>query len=464
MGCNGSLLKWRVKFLDEMVDKRAIKLLPTQILVLGFASMILIGALLLTLPVASSTGKSMGFLNALFEATSAVCVTGLVVVETADDLSIFGQLVIITLIQMGGLGFMTMATMVFLLMGKRITLRERLIMQEALNEFKLEGVVRLTRSIIGITFLIEGIGALILAMRFVPAYGWSKGLYFSAFHAISAFCNAGFDLMGEYRSLMGFTDDFIVNLTIMGLIVCGGLGFSVLLDIYRNRHFRKWSLHTKLVVSVTAALIAVGALFFFIVEFNNPATLGSQNWKGRILGALFQSVTARTAGFYTIDQASLTDASKFMTTILMFIGASPAGTGGGVKTTTASVILLAVLSVIRGKRDVEVFGRRISYTIINRALAIAAITFTLLVGITMVLSLLEPYTLVDVLFETASALGTVGLATFDNSDLNDISKIFIIMSMFAGRVGPLTLTLAFAKRMAGDKGNVKYPEGKVMVG
>ncbi|MCM8899621.1 TrkH family potassium uptake protein [Caldicoprobacter algeriensis] len=444
--------------------KRTIRLLPTQVLVLGFASMIIVGALLLTLPVASSTGESIGFLNALFEATSAVCVTGLVVVDTGDDLSLFGQLVIITLIQMGGLGFMTMATMVFLLLGKRITLRERLVIQEALNEFKLQGVVRLTRNIIGITFLIEGIGALILALRFVPMYGWGEGLYFSVFHAISAFCNAGFDLMGGYRSFTDFTDDFIVNFTIMGLIVCGGLGFSVLLDIYRNRHFRKWSLHTKLVVCVTAALITMGALFFFIVEFNNPATLGSQNWRGKILGALFQSVTPRTAGFNTIDQASLTNASKFMTIILMFIGASPAGTGGGIKTTTASVILLAVLSVIKGRRDVEVFGRRISYAIVNRALAIAVISFILLVSVSMVLSLLEPYPLVDVLFETASALGTVGLATFNNSNLSDISKIFIIMTMFAGRVGPLTLTLAFAKRMASDTGNVKYPEGKVMVG
>ena len=450
--------------MSENMAKRTIRLLPTQVLVLGFASMIIMGALLLTLPVASSTGESIGFLNALFEATSAVCVTGLVVVDTGDDLSLFGQLVIITLIQMGGLGFMTMATMVFLLLGKRITLRERLVIQEALNEFKLQGVVRLTRNIIGITFLIEGIGALILALRFVPMYGWGKGLYFSVFHAISAFCNAGFDLMGGYRSFTDFTDDFIVNFTIMGLIVCGGLGFSVLLDIYRNRHFRKWSLHTKLVVCVTAALITMGALFFFIVEFNNPATLGSQNWRGKILGALFQSVTSRTAGFSTIDQASLTNASKFMTIILMFIGASPAGTGGGIKTTTASVILLAVLSVIKGRRDVEVFGRRISYAIVNRALAIAVISFILLVSVSMVLSLLEPYPLVDVLFETASALGTVGLATFNNSDLSDISKIFIIMTMFAGRVGPLTLTLAFAKRMASDTGNVKYPEGKVMVG
>ncbi|WP_092281882.1 TrkH family potassium uptake protein [Caldicoprobacter faecalis] len=447
-----------------MMGKRTIRLLPAQILVLGFASIIIIGALLLTLPIASSTGKSIGFLNALFEATSAVCVTGLVVVDTGTDLSLFGQIVIITLIQMGGLGFMTMATMVFLLLGKRITLRERLVIQEALNEFKLQGVVRLTKSIIGITFLIEGIGASILALRFVPMYGWAKGLYFSIFHAISAFCNAGFDVMGEYRSFMDFTDDFIVNFAIMGLIICGGLGFSVLLDIYRNRHFRKWSLHTKLVVCITAGLIVLGALFFFVVEFNNPATLGSQNWRGKILGALFQSVTPRTAGFNTIDQAALTNASKFMTIILMFIGASPAGTGGGIKTTTAGVLLLAVLSVIKGRHDVEVFGRRISYAIVNRALAITVISFALLISVSMVLSILEPYPLVDVLFETASALGTVGLATFNNGDLKDLSKILIIITMFAGRVGPLTLTLAFAKRLSNNKDTLKYPEGKVMVG
>lgn len=359
---------------------------------------------------------------------------------------------------------MTMATMVFLLLGKRITLRERLVIQEALNEFKLQGVVRLTQNIVCMTFLIEGIGALILALRFVPKYGWAKGLYFSVFHAISAFCNAGFDLMGGYRNFMEFTDDVVVNLAMIGLIICGGLGFSVLLDIYRNRHVKRWSLHTKVVVAVTAFLIAAGALFFFIVEFNNPATLGGQNWRGKVLGALFQSVTARTAGFCTIDQGALTDASKFMTAILMFIGASPAGTGGGIKTTTFSVVLLTVLSVIRGRRDVEVFGRRISYAIVNRALAITVISFIMLICITMVLSLLEPYGFADVLFETASALGTVGLATFNNDDLSSVSKIFVIATMFAGRIGPLTLTLAFAKRMTGDTGNVKYPEGKIMVG
>ncbi len=448
----------------QLMRSAKFRLSPTQVLVMGFASVIIIGALLLSLPVASNTGGSIGFLNALFEATSAVCVTGLVVVDTGTTLSLFGQIVIITLIQIGGLGFMTMATMVFLLLGKRITLRERLIIQEALNEFSLQGVVRLTRNIIWVTFLIEGTGALILAIRFIPMYGWLKGLYYSIFHAISAFCNAGFDLIGNYRSFTGFTDDIIINFTLMGLIVLGGLGFSVMLDIYRHRSFKRWSLHTKLVVCITAGLILLGAVFFFIVEFHNPRTLSGQNPMGKILGAIFQSVTSRTAGFNTIDIAGLSDASKFMTIILMFIGASPASTGGGIKTTTASIILLSVVSVIRGREDAEVFHRRIHHTIANRALAITIISLVVLIGVSMLLSLIEPYPLVDTLFETASALGTVGLATVDNSALTNISKIFIIITMFAGRVGPLTLTLAFARRLSKNKGVIKYPEGRVMVG
>lgn len=447
-----------------LAKEKRIRLIPTQVLVLGFASIIIVGAILLALPIASSAGKSIGFLNAVFEATSAVCVTGLVVVDTGRDLSLFGQMVIITLIQIGGLGFMTMATLVFLILGKRITLRERLVIQEALNEFNLQGVVRLTKSIIGITFLIEGIGAMVLATRFIPMYGLVKGIYYSIFHAISAFCNAGFDIMGDYKNFIEHTDDFIINFALMSLIILGGLGFSVLLDISRNRRFRKWSLHTKLVVCVTTALIGLGALFFLVVEFNNPGTLGNYSWKGKFLGALFQSVTTRTAGFNTIDQAALTDASKFMSTILMLIGASPASTGGGIKTTTVTVLLLTVFSIIRGKQDTEIFGRRIPGTVVRKALAIVTINLTIFIMVSMILSLIESYPLIDLLYETASALGTVGLATFYNNALSSVSKILIILSMFAGRVGPLTLTLALAMRLSRDKGILKYPEEKVMVG
>jgi trk system potassium uptake protein TrkH len=438
--------------------------MPTQVLVLGFISIIIVGGIFLALPIASGTGESIGLLNAIFEATSAVCVTGLVVVDTGKDLSLFGQLVMISLIQIGGLGFMTTATLVFLILGKRITLRERLVIKEALNEYNLQGLVRLARRIILITFAIEGIGALILALKFIPAYGWAKGLYYSIFHAVSAFCNAGFDIIGDYKSFTEYANDLTVNFTLMSLIISGGLGFSVLLDIWRNRCFRKWSLHTKLVVCTTAGLIILGALFFLIVEYNNPTTLGNRNWFGKILGALFQSVTARTAGFYTIDQAGLTDASKFMTSILMFVGASPAGTGGGIKTTTVSVLLLSVFSVIRGRQDTEIFGRQIPNTIVKKALTISVISFAIFITVSMVLSLVEPYPMVDLLYETASALGTAGLAAFNNNTLKPAGKILIILSMFAGRVGPLTITLALAMRLSRDKGNLKYPEEKIMVG
>lgn len=440
---------------------RHINLLPTQILALGFALMILVGTLLLSLPIASADGQSMGFINALFEATSAVCVTGLTVVNTAYDLSLFGQIVIILLIQMGGLGFMTIAAMVFFLMGKKITLKERLIMQEALNHFSLEGVVRLTKTVISTTFIIEGIGALLLALRFIPMLGWAKGIYYSIFHAISAFCNAGFDLFGN--SLMDFTGDIVINFTIMGLIILGGLGFIVIIDIRKNRfNFKRWSLHTKLVLIGTSILIIGGCVFFFVLEYND--TLKPYKLSTKLLAALFQSVTTRTAGFYTIPQEGLTSASKLLTSILMFIGASPASTGGGVKTTTIVVILLMLMNVAKGKNDVEAFGRRLSVETVYRAVSIFLISIVTLAFITMIISIVEDVNFIDLLYEVASALGTVGLASFDNAQLKTISKIFIIISMYIGRVGPLTLTVAFARLQLKKKASIRYPEGKVMVG
>ena len=444
---------------------KPIKLSPTQLLVTGFAVIIFIGTILLNLPISTSDGQSIGIVNALFTATSAVCVTGLVVVDTGTRLSFFGQVVVISLIQAGGLGFMTMATMIFLLMGKRITLRERLVIQEALNQFTLEGVVRLTRNILIVTLLIEGAGASLLAIRFIPLYGWRTGLYYSVFHSISAFCNAGFDLMGNYISLTGFTGDILFNFTIMGLIIAGGLGFSVILDIYSHpKHFRRWSLHSKLVVLMSGALILLGFLFILAVEFNNPNTLGLRSLQEKLLGALFQSVTTRTAGFNSIDIAGLTNASKFMMIILMFIGASPASTGGGIKTTTFSMILLMAYSMIKGREDNVIFGRHIPHTIAIRALTITLISLTTLIVITMVLSLVEFVPFLDIMFQTASALGTVGLAGMDTGGMQDISKILLSLTMFMGRVGPLTLTMAFASRQSQNKNTIKYPEERIMVG
>ena len=291
----------------------------------------------------------MGLINALFESTSAVCVTGLTVVNTARDLTLFGQIVILVLLQIGGLGFMTMATMIFLLLGKRITLRERLVMQQALNQFSIQGVVLLSRNILIFTFATELIGAALLSIQFIPEFGFARGVYYSVFHAVSAFCNAGFDLMGD--SFVRYTGNYIINITVMGLVVVGGIGFTVINDIRRQRRFSRWSLHTKIVMMVTAVLILFGFVFFLAVEYHH--TLAPYDASGKILGALFQSITPRTAGFNTIPTGDLRPASKFMTVLLMFIGASPASTGGGVKTMTAFVILLAGISVMRGPR-----GRR----------------------------------------------------------------------------------------------------------
>lgn len=442
-----------------------IKLSPTQLLVAGFAVIILIGTILINLKISTSDGQSIGVINALFTATSAVCVTGLVVVDTGTRLSFFGQVVVISLIQAGGLGFMTMATMIFMLLGKRITLRERLVIQEALNQFTLEGVVRLTRNILIVTLLIEGAGAVLLAIRFIPLFGWKTGLYYSIFHSISAFCNAGFDLMGNYTSLTGFTGDSLINFTIMGLIIAGGLGFSVILDIYSHpKDFRRWSLHSKLVVLMSSALVLLGFLFILAVEFNNPNTLGLLSLPEKLLGALFQSVSTRTAGFNSIDITGLTNASKFMMIILMFIGASPASTGGGIKTTTFSIILLMAYSMVKGREDNVIFGRHIPHNIAVRGLTIALISLTTLITITMVLSLIEFVPFLDIMFQTASALGTVGLAGMDTGGMQDISKILISLTMFMGRVGPLTLTMAFARRQSRNKNTIKYPEERIMVG
>lgn len=450
--------------LSKTVQHRQIKLSPTQVLVLGFAFFILTGTLLLSLPAASADGLPLSPVDALFTATSAVCVTGLVVVDTGDHFSLFGQLVILVLIQAGGLGFMTMATMIFLLLGKRITLRERLIMQEALNQFTIEGVVRLTKNIIVVTFLIEAAGALLFSLRFVPMFGWGRGLYYSIFHSISAFCNAGFDLMGGYISFTGFTGDPLVNGTLMALIILGGLGFSVLLDIHTHRDPQRWSLHTKVVVGVSALLILSGFLFIITVEWTNPETLGLYPWPVRMMAALFQSITARTAGFNTLDTGALSNASKFFLILLMFIGASPASTGGGIKTTTAAMVLLMAAAVIRGREENELFHRRIPMAITVRALAIALISLSALIGVTMLLSLLEQVPFLDILFQSASALGTVGLSTMDTGGMRDVSKVLITITMFMGRVGPLTLTLALAQRQSRSKPVLKHPEERVMVG
>ncbi|MCT4585207.1 MAG: TrkH family potassium uptake protein [Peptostreptococcaceae bacterium] len=436
---------------------------PVQTIVLGFAGVILLGAILLSLPIASNNLKSVGFLNALFTSTSAVCVTGLSVVDTGTYWSLFGKIVILLLIQIGGLGFMSMATLFAMLIGKKISLRERLVIQEALNEYNLSGLVRLTRHILFGTLLIEFIAAFIMAVFvFIPEHGLIKGSWYGIFHSISAFCNAGFDIVGNGRSLTPYVDNIIINIVIMSLIILGGIGFTVILDFLNKKSFKKLFLHSKIVIIMTSFLILSSFFLFFILEYNNPKTIGEFSLFNKLLASLFQAVTPRTAGFNTLDLASLTDGSKFLTIILMFIGGSPASTAGGIKTSTLAVLILTIFALIKGREDVSVFKRRISYKVVNKALAVVGIGLSIVIIVTMVLLISDNFTFLDIFFESVSAFGTVGLSLGITPALSIIGKIFIILSMFAGRVGALTILLALASKE--KKALFRYPVDKVVVG
>jgi trk system potassium uptake protein TrkH len=444
-----------------------LKINPTQAIVLGFATIILIGTILLSLPAASKSGEGTSIIDALFTATSATCVTGLVVVDTFTHWTVFGQLVILLLIQVGGLGFMTMATMFSMVLGRRISLKERLIIVESLNQYNLQGVVKLTQRILVGTLFFESVGAILLSIRFIPEFGLVNGIYKGIFHSISAFCNAGFDLMGQYgkfSSLTMYVNDPIVNIIIMSLIVIGGLGFAVWDDIYRTRSLKELHLHTKLVLVVTSILLLFGFVFFFLLEFNNDATLKPLDIKGKLLASMFQSVSPRTAGFNTLNVSDLKDASIFITILLMFIGGSPGSTAGGIKTTTVGVLIYAIISVIKGRNDTELFKRRLNQSVVMRAFAITIISAFLVAISTIILSIFEKASLVEVFFESTSAFGTVGLSMGITPKLHFVSRLAIIITMFLGRVGVLTMALALAHRSQSDQLNYRYREDKVMVG
>jgi trk system potassium uptake protein TrkH len=438
------------------------RLAPPQILVLGFGSIILIGALLLSLPISNTTGESLPFIDALFTATSATCVTGLVVVDTGTFFSTFGQIVIIILIQVGGLGFMTMATMFALVLKRRISLRDRLLLQEAMNQNTMEGIVRLIRKVLLFSLVIEGAGAILLTIRFVFDMPFGKALYFGIWHAISMFNNAGFDLFGDFRSLTGYVYDPLVNIVVMFLIVSGGIGFIVLSDIVDFRRKRRLSLHSKVVLSMSAFLIIFGAIIIFIFEFTNPRTLGSLNWGGKILSSFFQSVTPRTAGANTLVLGDMRQASQFFMVILMFIGASPGSTGGGIKTTTFTIIIGAVIAMLRGRDDIVMFRYRLAQERIFKALTVTLLSLLLVITVVMVLSTTEDSSFLMILYETTSAFGTVGLSMGLTSQLSFTGKILISLTMFAGRLGLITLAYALGPKKG--KELYRHPEGKIIIG
>ena len=445
-----------------MIIFRLLQYLTTyQLVALTFLMLILTGTGFLMLPAASVSGMPLSFVNALFTATSAVCVTGLAVVDTGTFFSFFGQMVIIILIQLGGLGIMTFATMISVAIGKKINLRERLLIQETLNQEGFSGVVRLALHVIKYTFLIEFIFGSILAFHLYPIYG-DKALYMGYWHSVSAFCNAGVDLFGNYDSLVNFKGDVVVNLSIMSLIILGGLGFIVLEDVLAKRNFKSLKAHSKIVLISTAVLIFGGTVSLWLMEHNNIDTIANLSGMDQWMACMFQSVTSRTAGFNTLPIEKMTDSSLLFLIMLMFIGASPTSTGGGVKTTTFVVVLLTVWSLLHEKSDIEVFNRRIGKKAVNKAFAIFILALFLILVVTLLISWNDNIPVIQVLFEVVSAFGTVGLSVGITRDLSEISKLLLVLTMYAGRVGVLTFAMLLLQKPRPEK--IKYPEEKVIIG
>lgn len=454
------MLKQKVNRLARRMGSNVLALIAG-----GFALIILLGSILLALPCAAQSGQSIGWFDSLFTSTSAVCVTGLIVRDTGTTFSLFGQIILLVLIEVGGLGFMTFATMVFRILGRQISLRERMLIRESLNESGTGGMDGLIRWVAKSAFTVQALGALVLSIRFIPMYGPLKGIYYSVFHAVSAFCNAGFDLFGNYSSLTAFRADVLINLTVMALIVIGGLGFSVLRNLMDRKKGHYLFLQTRLVLVSFMSLLVFGFLFVLIAEWNNPDTLGNLPFGEKLLAALFQSVTVRTAGFNTIDQHALRPATKLVSGILMLIGASPASTGGGVKVTTVAVIFLAVRMTVRGDNGIVVFRRSISNEIVRRALSVALIAVGIALTDIIVISLLQPeLDFMDLVMECTSAMGTVGVSAFGSARLNGISRIMIILTMYLGRIGPMTMALVLGQKRHGSRGEILYPEGNIMIG
>ncbi|KAF0135066.1 MAG: trk system potassium uptake protein TrkH [Candidatus Saganbacteria bacterium] len=431
---------------------------PSIVIIFSFLLIIFIGALLLSLPFSTIPGKTTSFIDAYFTANSATCVTGLVVVDTGTQYTFWGKLIILGLIQLGGLGYMTFSTLIVILLRQKVFISQRLAVKEALNMFSSQGAARLIIYVFSVVFLVEGTGAFVLFLRWLPEMGAFKALKFGIFHSVSAFCNAGFDIFGNFKSLTEFVGDPVVNLTIMSLIVIGGIGFSVIADIIERR---KFSLHSKIVIVSTMLLIVIGAALIFAFENNNIKTIANLSFANKIWASFFQSVSARTAGFNSIDLAGLTGPGIFTIIALMFIGASPGGTGGGIKTTTFAILLLTMIASVYGRYNTEVFGRKISYEVVRKAMTIAMLSFALVIISSAIVSL-QGFNFSSILFESTSAFGTVGLSMGITTRLNDLSKIMIALTMFVGRVGPLTLFVGLT--LTKKEKRTEFPKEDISIG
>lgn len=443
-------------------------LTTTRIIMLGFLLGALVGSLILYAPISLKKGVSIGYSDSLFVSVSSICVTGLSTVNIGATFSWFGQIILLLLIQMGGLGIVTFTTVILVIFNRRITLADRMLIQNAYNLDTMSGLVKLTIRIIKLTLVLELIGAFFYGLVFVPEYG-PKGVWYAVFHAVSAFCNAGIDLLGG-DSFCAYRDNVIVNFTTIFLIIAGGLGFPVFWEIgrvleekiHKKRVRRRMSFHARLVLCVTAILIVSGMIITLVCEYDNPDTLGTLAFPKKLMASLFQSVTLRTAGFATIDQAAFRSSSCMVYLLFMFIGGSPAGTAGGVKTITITLLLASVMSNIRGRKEVSVMNRRVTDTIIRRCAAIIIFSFMVLGILTVILMVLQPYDFLDTLYEMTSAIATVGLSRGMTGALGVPGKLIVCLAMYLGRIGPITLALAFnSNKVAGAP---SYAEGKVIIG
>lgn len=433
-----------------------------RLIVLSFALVILAGTLLLMCPFSSSSGRATPFLDALFTATSATCVTGLVVEETGTYFSFIGQLIILLLIQIGGLGLMTILSITVTMVRRKMSMRNRMILSQSLSLDSAYDIRNVARNLISFVAFIEGIGAVILLIRFLPAYGL-KGIWYAVFHSISAFCNAGFDVFGRGDSIMQLNNDVIIMLTLAFLIISGGIGFLVFEDIYRKKSFKRLTVYSKLVLTVTVVLIAAGTVIFFVMEYGNEATMADMPLWQKMINSFFQSVTCRTAGFDSIGQAAMNDESKLVSVMLMMVGGASGSTAGGIKAATIGVIVLAVVSALREREQIVIWGRSISQRAVNNAMLLLAIWFILVMCASVYVSFSASPELIDALFEVSSAYATVGLSVGVTAEANIGVRVLLIIYMFFGRVGITTISLTFITgRSVKDK--IRYPEGRIIIG
>ncbi len=453
-----------------MYKKRISKLSTTQIILLGFLATILAGSVLLALPISTQSGKPVAYVDALFTATSATCVTGLVTLTTVSTWSAFGQVVILLLIQMGGLGIITVTSGLALMLHRKISIKDSHLIQDALNLNSLSDLKRFLKKVLAGTLIIEGIGALLYMPVFIPQFG-VKGIWISFFNSVSAFCNAGIDIVAE-NSLCDYALNPLINFTTCGLIILGGLGYIVWWDVLRvikTFQTQKWkcfkhlTLHSKIVLSATLGFIVGGALLLLVFEYNNPATIGALGFWNKLQICFFQSITTRTAGFATIAQENLTSASAIVCMLLMFIGGSPVGTAGGVKTVTIIALLATAFSTILNKNETTLFQRKLSQTVIKKAVAVVSMAFMIVFTSTLLLAAVTNAPVLDIMYECISATATVGLSRNLTPFLNEFGKWVIIFTMYAGRIGPLTLVVAFASKKEKEN-NIKNPTEDISVG